>query len=166
MVEAASAKTHLRLQERKSEPMKIEQAGINELDQLAKLFDAYRVFYGQASDLQLAREFLRQRMENQESVILMESQGRGFTQLYPAFSSVNVQRTWILNDLFVDQDARQQGIARALMQAAKAFAKSTGARGISLSTGVENTQAQALYESEGYRRVDDFYSYVLRVNEA
>lgn len=68
---------------------------------------------------------------------------------------------WILNDLFVSPNFRQQGLARQLMQAAEGYAAQTGAVRVSLSTQITNAQAQALYESRGYQRDQEFYHYSL-----
>ena len=83
----------------------IERATIDDVTEIAKLFDAYRVFYMQQDDLMLASEFLTERINNSESVIFYAKDVAGnyvgFTQLYPSFCSIAVQRTWILYDLFV-----------------------------------------------------------------
>lgn len=135
----------------------ISRATPAELDTVAPLFDAYRVFYGKRSDVAAARAFLDERLTNDESVILLarddaSSSGLGFTQLYPSFSSVAARRLWILNDLFVAEHARRRGVARALMQGARELALQTGAIRLTLQTERRNTQAQALYESLGYVR--------------
>lgn len=145
---------------------RIVRADLSHLDGLTTLFDGYRQFYRKPSDPDAARAFLKERMELDESVIfvasLPESGGLvGFTQLYPFFSSVRMRRLWILNDLFVAEDARQRGVARALMEAARAFASSTGAASLELATEITNTSAQALYEDLGYARDDEFYHYAL-----
>ncbi len=120
------------------------------LDAVIPLFDAYRQFYGQDSDIALAKEFLTVRVANNESVIFLaknaEGKAVGFTQLYPSFSSVSARRIWILNDLFVTEDARGQGIGKALMNAAKQHAGQTFAKGLALSTQKENAGAR-LYTS-------------------
>ena len=122
------------------------------LDDLAVLFDGYRMFYRQSSDLDAARRFLGDRFANDDSVIfaasLLETNGLvGFTQLYPTFSSVRMRRVWTLNDLFVAKSTRGRGAARALMEAAREFAVSTGAVALELATERDNTTAQALYDS-------------------
>lgn len=88
----------------------------------------------------------------------------GFTQLYPTFSSISMKRNWILNDLFVDSDAREQGVGNMLLQTAKEYAIQTGAKGISLCTTVDNKQAQRLYEKNGYVRDSHYYHYELDTN--
>ena len=138
-----------------STPMElsIRRAAEPDIDRVAPLFDAYRQFYGQAPDLQRARDWLRDRMQRDECVVLVaERQGIaiGFTQLYPMFSSVRTARTWILNDLFVLEQARRSGAARALLDAAAAFARDDGAAGIALETARDNTPARALYTSAGW----------------
>jgi len=125
-----------------------------DLDALAALFDAYRGFYGQASDLPRARQWLRERLRFGESTVLVARRGgamAGFVQLYPMYSSVRMARTWILNDLYVDTAARRQGVARALLEAAAGFAREDGAAGISLETTVDNAAARALYRGAGWQ---------------
>ena len=134
-------------------PLSIRRAGLPDLDAVAPLFDAYRSFYGQPADLDRARDFLRDRLERDESVVLLaEVDGRpaGFTQLYRMFSSVRTARTWILNDLFVAGHARRRGVARALLDAAARFAREDGAAGLSLATMRDNAPARALYRAAGW----------------
>lgn len=135
----------------------IRRAGPRDLDALAALFDAYRSFYGQPADLGRAREWLRARMRFGESVVLVAERNDvavGFTQLYPMYSSVRTARTWILNDLYVDASARRGGVARALLDAAAAFAREDGALGVSLETTRDNAPARALYRAAGWHEDD------------
>ena len=144
----------------------VRQAGPGDLEQLAPLFDAYRQFYQQPSDLALARDFLAERLSRAESVVFVaERDGRavGFVQLYPLFSSTAARprRLWLLNDLFVSPDVRGGGVGRALMERARRLAEETGAVGLELVTAVTNRGAQRLYESLGYRLDDGFLRYEL-----
>jgi ribosomal protein S18 acetylase RimI-like enzyme len=70
-------------------------------------------------------------------------------------------RTYLLNDLFVASSARRKGVAKALLEEAAACAKALGAASLSLSTALDNTPAQALYESLGWRRDRQFCEYGL-----
>lgn len=131
----------------------ISRAGPADLDALALLFDAYRQFYAQASDVPRARDWLRSRLRVGESVVLLARRGGalvGFVQLYPMFSSVRTAKTWILNDLYVEAAARRGGVARALLDAAATFAREDGAAGISLETTRDNAAARALYRAAGW----------------
>src|SRR2546427_11895275 len=144
--------------------LRIARAGLTDLDDLAPLFDGYRQFYGQRSDPTAARGFLRARIERDESVLYLayaDREAAGFMQLYPSFSSVSLKRLWILNDLFVRSDVRRAGVGRALLDRARQHAIETGAKGLVLSTGVANKQAQTLYESCGWRQDDEFLQYNL-----
>ncbi|MFE4241602.1 GNAT family N-acetyltransferase [Peribacillus butanolivorans] len=142
--------------------MGIQKATLNELDSLTELFDLYRVFYEQTSNLEGAREFLKERLTNEESVIFMAFDGDnpiGFVQLYPSFSSVSMMRSWVLNDLFVKGKARKKGFGEKLLKAAIAFAKETGAKGVSLETDKDNGNAQKLYEKIGFIRESNYFYY-------
>ncbi len=142
------------------------RAGPADLEALVPLFDAYRQFYGQPSDLERAREWLRSRLRFGESVVFVAMRGQamvGFTQLYPMYSSVHTARTWILNDLYVDATVRHSGAGRALLQAAADFARADGALGISLETTRDNEAARALYRAAGWNEdATQWYSLALR----
>ncbi|MFL5496114.1 MAG: GNAT family N-acetyltransferase [Gemmatimonadales bacterium] len=147
-------------------PLSVRQAGLEDLDLVAPLFDAYRQFYRQPHDLPVARAFLHARLTAGDSeVYLAEAAGAvlGFVQLYPLFSSTGPRpgRIWLLNDLYVVPSARGRGVGRQLMDRARQLAEETGAQSIELTTARSNTLAQALYESLGYRRDEEFYTYSL-----
>jgi ribosomal protein S18 acetylase RimI-like enzyme len=137
----------------------IRRATHDDLEALAPLFDAYRVFYGQGSELAAARDFLAARLQRGESVILVahtqDGTAAGFIQLYPMFSSVRMARIWVLNDLFVADHARRRGVARALLGAAAGFARNDGALRLELETTPDNAGAQALYRECGWQVYDD-----------
>jgi ribosomal protein S18 acetylase RimI-like enzyme len=142
--------------------MIIQKATINDLDSLTELFDLYRVFYEQGSDLEGVREFLEVRIMNDESVVFIardEDNPVGFVQLYPSFSSVRMKRSWILNDLYVKEQFRGNGAGAKLIHKAIQFAKETGAKGVSLETGNENINAQRLYEKIGFERESNYFYY-------
>lgn len=142
----------------------VHRADPSHLDALADLFDAYRRFYGRPGDVPGARAFLAERLDRGDSVVFIAEDGgapAGFTQLYPSFTSVGMGRLWVLNDLFVAETARGRGVGRALLGAARGFAEETGAVRLTLQTAVDNRTAQALYESVGWTRDDDFHTYTL-----
>jgi len=135
------------------------------MESLVPLFDAYRVFYGKASDVAVARSFLLERFQHNQSVLFLALQANGtavgFTQLYPSFSSVSAARTFILNDLYVVPEARRSGVAIKLLEAAANHGRAVGAIRLSLSTAIDNDTAQALYVSQGWVRDTKFYAYSL-----
>jgi ribosomal protein S18 acetylase RimI-like enzyme len=140
----------------------VRRATLADLDALAPLFDAYRRFYDQPADLALARAFLEARLARDESIVLVADGGAGlagFCQLYPTWCSVAAGPILVLYDLFVADDARRAGVGRALMLAAQAFGQAAGAVRMDLSTAHDNTRAQALYESLGWKRDETFRVY-------
>jgi ribosomal protein S18 acetylase RimI-like enzyme len=142
----------------------VERATVEDLDRLTPLFDQYRMFYGRPSDAGGAYEYLRARLERDESVVFLASDpdgAAGFTQLYPFFSSVSMASVWVLNDLFVAPAWRRRGVAESLMTAAAQHARETGALRIDLETQAGNVTAQALYAKLGYAEATGFLHYSL-----
>jgi ribosomal protein S18 acetylase RimI-like enzyme len=136
-----------------NDDFRIRSATPDDLDEAARLFDAYRQFYGQPTDRAAGRAFLAERMAQGESVVLLAWQdGRavGFAQLYPLFSSVRMVPVFVLNDLYVDANARRGGVGRRLLDAAAAAARTAGGRRLMLETAVENVAARALYREAGW----------------
>jgi ribosomal protein S18 acetylase RimI-like enzyme len=146
--------------------MEIFRANIEHLQDVSELFNQYRVFYKQPSDIEAAKAFLRERFQKHDSIIFVARDNElivGFTQLYPSFSSVSMKRAWILNDLFVNEVFRKKGVAKSLMGAAENFARETESVRIVLSTQISNMAAQSLYESLGYIEDKDFGHYALQL---
>jgi GNAT superfamily N-acetyltransferase len=144
----------------------VRPTGPADLDALAPLFDGYRRFYEQPSDLALARNFIGERLARMDTVIfLAEVDGKpaGFTHLFPIFSSTRCRRLWLLNDLFVDPTTRTKGVGKALLLAARAYAQSTDACGLELATAHTNKPAQRLYESMGWQLDQTFRHYEIAV---
>ena len=143
----------------------VKRASAIDASTIAPLFNQYRIFYQQEDNLDLALNFIHKRLLNDESVIFFALDNHdnciGFTQLYPSFSSVSAKRTWVLNDLYVAENARKSGVAKILMAAAKDYALSTHAKGIALETAENNVNAQKLYDSLGYKKEQGFIHYFL-----
>lgn len=142
------------------------KATLNELDHVAHLFNQYRIFYGQQSNINGAKAFIKERIDLNESVIflaMVDDAPAGFVQLYPIFTSVGMNRKWLLNDLYVVEEYRRHGVGKALMNQAKELALKTKAAGILLETTKDNVKAQALYESLGYEKEDHVYFYNLSI---
>lgn len=142
--------------------MLIEKATMQDLEALAELLDLYRIFYEQESDRHGAREFIKARIENEESIIFIakdEEESVGFVQLYPTFSSVSMKRSWVLNDLYVKKSARKNGVGEQLLQAAITYVKETRAKGLLLETASDNLTAQRLYEKIGFKKETTYFYY-------
>jgi ribosomal protein S18 acetylase RimI-like enzyme len=138
-----------------------------DLAAVAELFDAYRQFYAQAPDIKRATEFIQQRLQRQDSTILValnaEDSIVGFCQLYPSFCSVIAAPIAVLYDLYVTSQQRQSGAGKTLMQAARAYAETQGWARLDLTTAKDNFKAQKLYESQGWIKDEVFLSYNLNL---
>jgi ribosomal protein S18 acetylase RimI-like enzyme len=146
--------------------MKVFLANSEHLESLALLFNQYRIFYQQASDIEAAKYFLKERFQNNDSAVFAAIDNEeivGFTQLYPSFSSVSMKRVWILNDLYVKESHRRNKVATLLIKTAQEYAKDSGAVRLILATHISNIGAQKLYESQGYIQDKEFYHYALKL---
>lgn len=147
----------------------VQVADLNDIEAVVSLFDAYRVWYGKSSDLDGARNFLTQRLRNHQSTVFLARQDdrpAGFAQLYPLFSSVSMGDVWLLNDLFVAETDRGQGVGTMLLQTCVEFARETGAVRIELETELTNRAAQQFYEHHGWQRDQKFLHYSLSLDAA
>ena len=133
--------------------MNIRKTTSADLNQLAQLFDGYRVFYRKNSDLDGAFSFLKERLEQKDSEIYVcEFEGKliGFVQLYPLFSSTRMKKLWLLNDLFVDSDYRGKGVSVQLIERAKQLVRDSNACGMFLETEKSNKIGNNLYPKTGF----------------
>jgi ribosomal protein S18 acetylase RimI-like enzyme len=140
----------------------VRQAVFSDLDELAELFDQYRIFQGKNSNLSAARAFLQARFDHGESVVFIahkRSVPLGFAQLYPSYSSTSLARVFILNDLFVHEKGRRMGLASKLLAALESYAWSHGAARVTLNVAKDNESGQALYEAQGWSRDAQFFMY-------
>jgi len=147
---------------------RIREAESRDLPALGKLFDEYRQFYKLPTDLDKATGYLETRLAARDSVVLVadddSEQLLGFTQLYPSWCSLLAGPVYVLYDLYVPPRARRRGVARALLEAAADRAQRDGKLRMTLSTARTNVNAQALYESLGWERDNEFYVYNLSVS--
>ncbi|MFV8357348.1 GNAT family N-acetyltransferase [Flavobacterium sp. XS1P32] len=147
--------------------MDIEIKKINSLESeiVIELFDKYRIFYKQPSDIELAKTFIKERLEQNEAQIYIAFVNEnpkpiGFTLLYPKFSSVSARKNWHIGDLYVEIDQRKKGVGEKLLNTALHFAKNEGANFISLNTATDNYSAQNLYENFGFAEQEYLSGYL------
>jgi len=150
----------------------VKQIGSAETHLVAGLFNQYRMFYNQFSDIGMAKAFLDERLQHNESIVFVAidnntKQAVGFTQLYPKYSSVRLCKNWILNDLYVNADHRKQGIGEKLIKTVMDFARNNGSTFVQLETAVDNDAAQRLYENIGFVKQGEdteFFLYKIALN--
>ena len=145
--------------------VQIREAKLSDLENLSDLFNSYRMFYGKKSDLKVANEFLRSRIENKDSKIFvcdLNNELSGFVQLYPIFSSTRVSKYWLLNDLFVDIKKRGKGYSKLLIERSKELVIESKACGMMLETEKSNDIGNMLYPSTGFKKNElcNFYEWI------
>lgn len=148
----------------------LRQAGEADLDIAAELFRGYLEFYEvEVTDPDRPRAFLAERLRGGDSFILLaEVPGAGvvgFAQVYPMFSSLSMQASWLLGDLYVAPPGRRTGAGRALLREVLRRAREAGVAGVQLETAYDNHVAQGLYEAEGFVR-EEFHVYFHDLAEA
>lgn len=151
----------------------IQSASLRDVTEVARLFNAYRAFYGEAQDEARELEFIRDRIAlasaqppGQFSVAQYflawtnSPDGRravGFMHLMPSTNTLAMRPIWFLEDLFIEPSARRRGIATAFLRYAEDFARSTGAERLTLATAHDNTAAQSVYRKLGYVREEHLW---------
>ena len=143
--------------------IKIIKAEQKHIKEVGILFDLYRQFYKYESNLIESTNYIKDRINNNESTIFIAISGAdepiGFVQLYETFGSLDLGKIIILYDLYVKKDHRKKNIGRQLMIKSHEYAKKINAKRIQLSTAADNFIGQSLYESLGYVKDIDFYTY-------
>ena len=132
--------------------MVITKASVKQLDHLVPLFDCYRQFYRQPTDIKRVQSFLKERLTKKDSVIFIayiDDVPVGFAQLYFLFSSVSMLPMYLLNDLYIDSNYRNKSIGTALINKAKALCREKNYKGLIIQTE-NNNPAQHLYQREGF----------------
>jgi GNAT superfamily N-acetyltransferase len=138
----------------------VRQATVDDVALIAPLFNEYRVYYKQASDVEAAKIFLQDRLLRNESIVFLAlnaGEAVGFTQLYPIFSSVSLKKAWLLNDLFVHESERGKGAGKELLKAAKELGQETESKFLMLQTQMDNRDAQRLYNNSGWKPLSDIF---------
>ena len=142
--------------------MIVRRAQSEDLHNLAVLFDEYRQFYGTSSNLDLSYQFLKQRFEDGQTVIFINTKDdifTGFILLYLRFSSVACSTYYVLDDVYISPPYRRHGAAKQLIDTAILFARHENALRISLETQKNNIQSHKLYESMGFIQDDEFLTF-------
>ena len=143
--------------------IKIIKAEQKHIKEVGILFDLYRQFYKYESNLIESTNYIKDRINNNESTIFIAisdaDEAIGFVQLYETFGSLDLGKIIILYDLYVKEDHRKNNIGRQLMIRSHEYAKKINAKRIQLSTATDNFIGQSLYESLGYVKDIDFYTY-------
>ncbi len=143
-------------------PIIVSAAKVDDVNDVAVLFDAYRSFYECAPDADGSRRFVAARIQEGTTRFFVARLGDGavgFVHLLPSFDTLAMLPMWNLEDLFVDPSFRGHGVGSGLLRHAEDFARSTHAARLSLTTAHTNATAQRLYMAHGYRPDDIFRAF-------
>ena len=143
----------------------IQRITESQIDDIVHLFDSYRVFYKMKSDISASKVFLTERISRDESIIFAAYIGEtavGFVQLYYTFSSVSLEKSLILNDVYVTTEYRGNSIGQQLLLKAQEYCRSNGYKGLALETAIDNP-AQKLYEKLGWKKDYHCFHYFWQV---
>jgi ribosomal protein S18 acetylase RimI-like enzyme len=144
----------------------IRQATIADLPRIVPIFDSYREYFKQQKDPVMVERFLFEKFEHFESAIFIaqvEDEVVGFAQLYPVFSSLTLQRVWLLNDFFITEEYRGSGVGTQLFAKVKEFTLLTKSKGIELSVEHTNKKAWAFWENQGFKKDEEFRYYFYKL---
>ena len=143
--------------------IEIKKISISEINDVVKLFDKYMVFYEQESNPEKYKLYLENRLNNNEATIYVayssDTTPIGFVLNYHTFSSVSLGKIIVLNDLFVLENYRTEGVGNKLIDCSINLAKEVGAVRVDLGTAKDNFKAQALYEKIGFIKDTEYFSY-------
>jgi len=131
----------------------IRKASLEDVQETAELFNLYRIFYRQESDLNASTTFIKERLLHGESDIflaIVEGKAVGFVQLYKLFHYTKLAKQWLLSDLFVHPEQRGKGLSVALIDRSKLWCEETGACGLMLETEKTNIIGNQLYPKCGF----------------
>jgi GNAT superfamily N-acetyltransferase len=148
-------------------PVEIAPVAGEEFEELLPLIAAYQRFYeAEKIDEEINRAFFRRFLAPSEDGLLLGASHRGrlvgYACLYWHFSSIEACESVLMNDLYVVEEMRGQGVGRALIEATAEVARERGAPYVEWSTAPDNHTAQRLYDSTGAKR-SEWLSYELRV---
>ncbi|RLQ06066.1 GNAT family N-acetyltransferase [Micromonospora sp. BL1] len=125
-------------------------------DQVAALFDDYRVHYGQPSTPQITRSWLHDQIAQQRisvAAAVRADRVRGFITVTVTPASLMLGTSWSIRDLYVAPHHRRSGVANALLQHVIRNARAAGVHRVSLQTETDNIAALTLYTDIGFQPV-------------
>jgi GNAT superfamily N-acetyltransferase len=132
--------------------LRIEPIAAGQIDALLPLIAAYQRFYEVPGiDDERNRAFFSRFLAPSEDGLLLGGwrgdELAGYACLYWHFSSLIPAETVLMNDLYVEQNHRGEGIGRALIEASAQVARERGARRLEWVTSPDNETARRLYDS-------------------
>lgn len=147
--------------------VRVEPILAQQLETLLPMIAAYQRFYEvEDVDGERNRTFFSRFLAPSENGMLLgawrDEQLLGYVCLYWHFTSLVPAETVLMNDLYVDEPARGQGVGRALIEASATIARERGAHHLEWATAPDNKTAQRLYDKTGAER-SEWIEYELKL---
>jgi GNAT superfamily N-acetyltransferase len=136
----------------------IARVGASDVSDLVPLMRAYCDFYHVAPTdedlIALATALVDDPDHEGVQLIARDAAGHGagFATVYWTWSTTSATRIGVMNDLFVAEHARGQGLADRLIHECRTETARRGARQLTWQTAPDNVRAQAVYERIGATR--------------
>lgn len=133
----------------------IATVGEGDLDDLLPLMRAYCDFYEVAPPdaglLAMSRALIADPQHEGVQLIARDATGRavGFATIFWTWQTLETGRTGVMNDLYVDPDARGTGLADELIGVCADRARDHGAGTLVWETALDNHRAQKVYDRVG-----------------
>ena len=136
----------------------IARVGVSDLDDLLPLMRAYCDFYSVSPSDEDLIGMSRALVDDPEHEGLqliargVDGAAAGFASLFWTWDTTAGGRIAVMNDLYVDSQARGHGAGTELIEACRTEARRRGARRLAWQTALDNTRAQSVYERLGGER--------------
>lgn len=144
----------------------VGEADTGELLPLMRAYcDFYRVDPADGDLLSMTRALIADPQREGFQLIARNDAGRaiGFATVFWTWSTSSASRTAVMNDLFVQPDARGSGIADDLIAECARLAREHGGRSLTWQTARDNLRAQKVYDRVGGQRDDRWLSYSIEL---
>ena len=138
------------------------------LDELLTLMRGYCDFYGVSPSDGALRALSLELIASPDTAgiqLLAREHGAaaGFATIFWSYSTLSACSIGVMNDLYVDPDARGGGLGERLIRACEAECAARGVSVLEWETAPDNLRAQAVYERFGAER-SAWVAYTLRVS--
>lgn len=135
-----------------------------EVEQLATIFDLYRVHYGELAGASQTARWLDANINSGRLEAFIATDGAeflGFAVTMAVPASLRLGHFWQIRDLFVLPHHRRRGIGGALLDHVRAAALRAGALRLVLQTETDNASALGLYAAKGFTVVEGYRTLTL-----
>ncbi|WP_178021638.1 aminoglycoside 6'-N-acetyltransferase [uncultured Paenibacillus sp.] len=146
--------------------MRIEQANQTNLDAVT---DLALKLWPEHEWTELRNEFEELLVSEKDQVYLaaIESSYIGFLHMSLRFDYVEGSRSspvGYVEGIYVDEDHRNQGVSRKLVEAGEAWAKSRGCKELGSDTGWDNHVSQEFHQKIGFREAGRIVAFIKEID--